>query len=107
MSMDVIDAYEGFAEGPGQGLGSGYANQEGSDQTRTMGDGYRIDIVQFNVCALQRLPYHRQNALDMRAAGDLGNYAAIFCVEGDLAGDDVAEDALAVFDDRGRGLVAG
>src|SRR5262249_23126747 len=44
VGVDVVDADQGFAEGPGEGLGGGDADEKGADEAGAMGDGDGIDV---------------------------------------------------------------
>ena len=121
MGVNVIDADQWLAQRPGKGLGGGDANQERTDQAGAMSDGdgvgdCRLPIADCRMNSIGNrqsaignrygLPHHRENVFDVGAAGDLGNHAAIFGVQIDLAGDDVGAHVEAIDDDRRSGFVA-
>ena len=45
MGHHMIDAQPGLSRGPGQALGVGQPDQEGTDQTRSRRDGNQVDSV--------------------------------------------------------------
>jgi len=72
-----------------------------------VGDGDGVDLVEGEVGLLEGFAEDGEDVLDVGAAGDFGDDAAVFGVEMGLGGDDVAEDFVAVGDDGGGGFVAG
>src|SRR5258706_4585041 len=107
MRMHVVHADQRFGQGPGEGLGGGYADEETADQAGAVSDGDGVDVIDIAVCGGQRLAQDGEDVFDVGAAGDLGDYASVLGVEFDLAGDDVGAHDAAVFDDGCAGFVAG
>ena len=77
VSFEVVYADQGQVPGPGQSLGGGDTDKECSDQSRAVGDGYRIQIFRSQTGLLQGVLDDTGQLFEMAAAGDLGNDSAI------------------------------
>ena len=70
-----------------------------------MGDGDGIDLVSAEAGFLNGLDQRAIKPLDVCPGGDLGDDAAVFPMEVNLRGDDVAVHLMTVFDQGGGGFV--
>ena len=112
VAFEVVDGEEGFREGEGEGFGVGDADEEGAGESWAVGDGDGVEIPEAK--AGERFggfgdggADDRDDVAEVLPGGELGDDAAVVCVEGDLAGDHVREGFGAVANDSGGGLVAG
>ncbi len=106
VAFQVVDGYEGEIGAEGEGLGETDANQQGTGEARTFGDGYGGEIGVGDARLLHGFADDGDDGAEMLARGELGDDAAVVAVD-ELRGDDVGQDFMAVADDRCGGLVAG
>jgi len=104
---DVMDPDQWFAGGGRQAFGGGQADQQGTDQTGSIGHGNGVDVGERGVGLGQGLVDHGQDGFDVHARGDFWHNTAILLVYGSLGGDDVGPDLAAVGDDGSSGFIAG
>jgi len=87
----------------GQTLGKGKANQQGTDQARSLGGGDQVNIGKGEFCLGQGLVHHRPDGLDMGPGGQLRHNTAERGVDIELAADDVGQHPIRSSQDcRGR-----
>ena len=89
--LQVVDRYKRLAGSQCQGLGCGVAHQQGGHQTGACCAGKDIHLVNAAACFLQRLLQHGGQIGGVIARGELGNHAAVHAVQGNLRGNDGAE----------------
>ncbi len=87
-----------------------HADDEAADEAGTCRGGDRIEVAVVHARLGHRLPRQDVEALDVRARGDLGHYAAIRSMALPLAAHDIGQDAATAVGrarhDRRRRLVA-
>ena len=105
--LDVMDGHQRLPVHPGPTLGRGDTHEQRPDQARLGGDGDGIDVRRAHAGLVKRLVDDRQDLLEVGAAGELGDDAAVERVHGRLAVDDGGEDVSAAADDGCCGFVAG
>ena len=101
----TVTGWVPFHERPREGLGGRQSDQQRPHQPRAMGHGDRIQIRQPQPGLLQCLAEHREDVLDVRAAGDLRHNAAILGVNLHLRGDDAGAHVMPIHHDRRRCFV--
>ena len=84
MSFEVVDGDEGQAEGEGQSLGVGDANEQRAGQAWTGGDCDGIEVIEGDAGLLDCGANHGNDGAKMFAAGEFGDYSAIAGVGCDL-----------------------
>ena len=104
--LQVVHAREGELIGHRQPLRGIDPDQEASGQSRTVGDGDRVQLVQLGAGLLKRPVDHGNDRQEVLPRGDLGDDAAVDRVDLCLRRYDVGEDDAAVLDDGGPRLVA-
>ncbi len=102
----VVDADDRYPQRPRQGLRGADAHQQGTDETGTVPDRDRIELLQRTSGLLDGGAGHRNDALEVGAAGDLRHDARVLGVQRMLGRNDVAANVAAAFHDRRRGFVA-
>ena len=107
VAFDVIHADQRNPAREGERLGEGDAGQQRPDEAGTVRDRDRLDVIEADLSLAERLLHHRRQVEEVLPGSDLGHHPSELRVLGDLGRDDVREDAPAVLDDGGRGLVAG
>ena len=116
VAVDVVDGDKGDVIGVGQRLGEVHAHQQSADESRMGGNGHRPHVCEGDACPVQRLTGDAGYRLDVGAAGDLGDYAAVETVCLDLGRYDIGSDgaeggstvcAVGHLHHGGGGLVAG
>ena len=90
---------------PGKGLGRRQADKKRSNQTRTIGDGHRCDLLLTNPCFCQGLLNANRNDLHMVATGHFRHHSAKALVALNLAGNDIAQKLSLILQNRHTGLV--
>jgi hypothetical protein len=104
VAAEVVDADEGEGAGEGEGLGEGDAESEAAGEAGALGDG---NLGELGVCGRGGGEGEEGGqAVEVLAAGEVGDDAAVFAVEGDLAVDPFADEAAGGVEERERGLVA-
>ena len=106
MSFKVIEAHARDIKGVGEGLGCFDTYKEASHEARSTCDADALKILQRAACGGQRVIDDLINGEHMVARCELGDDAAKASVDGDLAGDGIGEDRVAVLDDRGACFIA-
>ena len=120
----MVDGVERFVVEDGEGAGGEGADEEGAEKAGGVGDGDGVDAGKrecaffffFGVVSSIKLwvgffglsdgfMNDRENGLEMGAGSNLGDDAAILFEDIDLGNDDVAQNGLAVFHDRGGGFI--
>src|ERR1044071_726310 len=76
MSFEMIDRYDRNAEAVGETLSAGDADEERADESRSRGDGDRVDVAPFRVRVAERARNERKKMLEMLARRDLRHDAA-------------------------------
>ena len=84
-----------------------HADEQRADEPRPLRHRDRREVGEARLRFRHRRLDDRHDRLEVVARGELRHDAAVGGVDRGLARDDVREDAPAVLDDRGRGLVAG
>ena len=116
VSVDVVHGHQGDAIGIGQGLGEVDTHQKSPDEAGVGGDGHRTHVGEGDARLVESLLGDAGDGLDVGAAGDFGNHAAVETVGLDLGGHDIGLDgaegggtvrAVGHFHYGGGGLVAG
>ena len=100
MPLDVVNGIERLIVGDGQGARRQDADQQAATQASTVGDGNAVEIVPVATGLVERLLDDWQNYLDMATGGDFRYHAAVSRVQIHTAGYYVAEQSMAIFDDR-------
>lgn len=72
-----------------------------------MGDGDGVNVVPGEFCLVQGLMNNRENGLKMRTGGNFRDDTAVGFENVNLGDDNVAENFLSIFDDRGGGFITG
>ena len=106
MPVEVVDGDERQAARPRESLRGRQADEERTDQSRALGDGDTIDVLEARVRLRECLADYRRDQLEMAARRDLGHDAAVGRVQLRLRGDDAGADLAVAGDERRRGLVA-
>jgi hypothetical protein len=104
--VQVVDGHERQPAGGGERLGGRDTDQQGADQTRPLGDGHALDVVEGGAGAGERVIDDGVDELEVVARRDLRHHAAEARVHA-LRGDDVRADLARGGDDGGAGVVAG
>ena len=104
MSFGVVYADEGDILCIGECFCGLDADEEGADEAGAFGDSDAVDIIFGESCFVEGASEDFDDIDDVCAAGEFWYDAAIFCVERDLACDDMGQD-FAIFDDGSRTLV--
>ena len=107
MADNMIDPHIGEAFHRGYGLGKGKTDEQRANQTRALGDGQTVQIVQADACQAQGRFYHRIDVFQMLPGGKLRNHAAVWAVYGHLGVDDIAQQSIAIAENRRGCFVAG
>ena len=100
----MIDGEERHVVREGQRLGRHHAHHHAADQARPAGRGDAVEVVEVEPGLGQRVLDQPVDALEMGARGDLRHHAAEAAVLGQLAVDDVGEDAADAAWSPGRRL---
>ena len=88
-------------------LGKIHANQHCANETRSIGNGYRVDILPCQTGICQRLLRQSVNGLDVLSGGNLRHHAAVDPVQIHLRGDAVCQYLPPVPDDGYSGFITG
>jgi hypothetical protein len=107
MAQEMIDSYKGNPENVGKGLGRRDSDQQGTDESRSLGHGDRVDPGESHPGVGTRFFDDREDRLDVLAGGKLRDNPPVLSVQRYLGGDDAGEDLAAVLHDRGGGFIAG
>src|SRR5262245_61776843 len=91
--------------GEGDAFGVVDADEQRADQPRALRDREAVNVPKGRAGRGQRFADHVADLLQMLARGQLGHYAAVFPVRGDLRGDYIRAEFDAVFDDCGCRLI--
>jgi hypothetical protein len=105
--LDVVYPDERQAARPGQRLRRRDPDEQRADQPGLGRHRDRVEPLEADPGLLERGVDHREDLLEVRSAGDLGDDAAVGGVEARLAVDHRGEDLPPAADDGGRGFVAG
>lgn len=106
MALDMVDGVQWFIMQFGQGFCGQHADQKRTDQSRSIGDGYGVDIVPGNLGFTHCLADDRIDDLDVRPRRYLWYDAAIFGMDIDLGVDHIRQQTVAVFNDGRRRFIA-
>jgi len=107
VGVEVINGEEGEVSGPGEGFCGGGADEEGADESGTVGDGDGMDVVEGEVRVGECGGEDGDEGFEMGATGDFGDDATETGVKGFGRGDGGGALVDAIGDDGGGGLVAG
>jgi hypothetical protein len=105
MRRHVVDRVKGPMERKGDRFGETRPNQQTADQSRANPRRDRIDLIDRHPRFVERLANNWQNALDVRATGDLGHDTAVLRMEFILRRDDARTDTETSVDDCSRRFV--
>jgi hypothetical protein len=105
MCLHVMNGQEGEIQCEGQGLGEFRPNQQGADQAGGLRKGDGREVFHFAAGFLHGGVHHGDDVLDMGAAGEFGDYAAVLLVDL-LGGNNIGEDR-SVPADRATRFVTG
>lgn len=103
----MVDRKERLVVKKGDSASSEGADKERAGETGAVGDGYSVEILDFESGIRKRLFNDRQDSFDMGARGDFGYDSTVGGVDVDLGDDDVAKDFCTVFDNGSSSFVAG
>ena len=106
VAVQVVHRNEREPARGGERLGRRQAHQQRADQPRPARDGDGLDLLELRLGLLERLGEHRSDQLEVPTRGDLGDDAAVACVQRGLRGNDVRADAPVSCDERDGRLVA-
>ena len=101
----MIDWNQWDIMSPGKGLGRCQADQKRPDQTRTVGNGHRCDLLLANPCFCQGLLNANRNDLHMVTAGHFRYHSAKTLVTLNLAGNDITQKLSLILQNRHTGLI--
>lgn len=107
MRFEMMNGIEGFVPENGEGAGSKRANQKRAEKTGSVSNSNIINIIFGEVGIVEGFVNDREDSLEMRTGGNLGNYTAIGSENVNLRNDDIADDSGVVAYDGGGGFVAG
>ena len=107
MGLQVIDRDQGQVPGIGQPLGEREPDQEGSDQTRSLGDPQAVDPPHLHACALQSLGHDIRDGTDVLAGSKLRHDPAVRRMDLILGEHDIAENGQVLRHHGGGGFVTG
>ena len=105
MPFEVVHTNQRFAECTRQSLPIGYANQQRTDEPRTLRDGESVKRLQRGSGAAAGLSHHRDNFSQVFARGEFRHYAPVLLMSEYLGGNHVGENTGAIGNDGGRGFV--
>ena len=106
MAVEVVDRRQRQLVGGGHRLGRRQPHEQSGDEARPPRDGHELDVGQLRAGLMQRILDRRADKLEVVAAGDLRDDAAIAVVD-PLGRDDVGTDLAGACDDCRTGVVAG
>ena len=106
VSFDVINTDERNVQPERQSLRVTHADEQGTDQTRTSGNGNCVNIFERDVGFFQRFIHNRINFFQMFPRRQLRHDTAERFVQFDLRGNYRRQNHVAVFDNRRRRFVA-
>ncbi len=107
VARDVMDRHERLAVDERDRLGGLQPDEQRADEPGPLRHRDRGEVLEPRAGVGHRLLHDGHDRLDVVARGELGHDAAVGRVQLGLARHHVREDAAAVLDDRGSGLVAG
>ena len=84
MRLEVVDRDEWTVERVRHRLGRVQPDDQRSSQTRSLGDGYGVEIIAINPRLTQRLLDHRDDGRYMASRRELGNHTAVAFMEIEL-----------------------
>src|SRR5258706_6512016 len=84
MSLEVMHADDGLCQGQAKRVGDARSTQERCRKPGTLGVSNAIEVHEAAMRFAEHTLRQRQHAPDMVARGELGHYAAVDFVQGDL-----------------------
>jgi len=85
-----MDGVERFLVQNSEGTGGESANEEGTEQAGSVGDGDGVDFVPVEAGVFERLINDGENSFNVRTGGDFGDDTTVGLVDVNLRNDDVA-----------------
>ena len=107
MPDNMVNPHIGDALYRRNGLGKGKADEQRADKAWSLGDGQAVKIVQGDACLFQGRLHHRIDVFQMLPGGKLWHHAAVWAVHRHLGVDDIAQQGVAVAQNRCGCFVAG
>lgn len=107
VGLEMVDGVKGFMPENGEHAGGQGADEEGTQETRGVGNGNVIDIVLSEMGVGESLVDDGKDGFEMGTGGDFGDYATISGENINLRNDDIADDYGIVANDGGSGFVTG
>ena len=93
VAFEMVDGEERLVVREGHRLGGHDAHHHAADQARPAGRGDAVEVAELEPRLGERLGHQPVDPLEMGARGDLRHHAAEAAMLGQLAVDDVGEDA--------------
>jgi len=103
----MVDPDQRDVQQTGQGLGSGDPQEDGPDQTGTVGHRHGVQVAESGSGLVHGLLDQGVEDLHVGTAGDLGDHPTVLLVQGHLGRDQVDAQSETVLKQGHRGLVAG
>jgi len=107
VAFEVVHGDERLVEGVGERFGVADADEQGSSEAGTGGDGDGVEVGEGGVSLTQGGADDRNDVAQVLAGGEFGDDSAIGGVDGDLRSDDARECFGSAAHDGGGGFVAG
>lgn len=107
VGLEMVNGVKGFVPENGEHAGGQGADEEGTQETRGVGNGNVIDIVLSEMSVGESLMDDGKDGFEMGTGGDFGDYTTISGKNINLRNDDIADDHGVVANDGGSGFVAG
>ena len=105
MAFHMIDADERFIQSKAQRFGCCYTDEEGADETRSIGDANMVNRLQTDLGFIQGFFDNRHNIFDMLARRDFRYDTTKFSMYRYLCRNDIRKDVTAVFNDSSRRFI--
>ncbi len=106
VAFEVIYGNQRLAQRHSQRFAVRYANDQRADQAGAARYGHRADVAESDACLRRGFSHHWDDAAQMFARRQFGDYAAIFAVNINLRCDHAGKNRSAAGDNGRRGFIA-
>lgn len=107
VGLEMMDGVKGLMPEDGEYAGGKGADEERTEETRSVGNGDVIDVVLSEVGVGEGLVDDGKDGFEMGTGGDFGDYTTISGENINLRNDDIADDRGVVANDGSSGFVTG